>query len=395
MNPSAAGWIEKFGEITSEIKPYQSFTQLYSDLKTNGFVYGLNVAVPFFIPTGNQFTDDEKAKINLLTALFYTHALHTKQHNFEAFISVLFNFYKALAISNISFLDKILTGKKSTAQLEKLIHSRVVIETNVFYKAFNSMLTNSLLCIDVFAFKQYMIRQQDVTAYAAQLERNTINTAQYALRAKNTDEKDNKLAQLFAASLTFSVDEKEITTYSNQHKLTTSFTPEENLYFLDIASLSLWEDLRIDSKESTFIYNLGKELKIAPEITKKSLEDVAEFIDKNKSKIPHLKGQNLAQQFYDNSAKVVKKLIQRNSKRLVKELAESKELVLLLSKSTVQELTPMEKKKIQDQLLDIFKSIPSLAIFLLPGGAILLPIFVKLIPKLLPSAFDDNRLNNE
>ena len=43
-------------------------------------------------------------------------------------------------------------------------------------------------------------------------------------------------------------------------------------------------------------------------------------------------------------------------------------------------------------LADIFKSIPSLAIFILPGGAVLLPIFIKLIPKLLPSAFDENRV---
>ena len=31
----------------------------------------------------------------------------------------------------------------------------------------------------------------------------------------------------------------------------------------------------------------------------------------------------------------------------------------------------------------------------LPGGAILLPIFIKLIPKLLPSAFDENRIDEE
>jgi hypothetical protein len=63
-----------------------------------------------------------------------------------------------------------------------------------------------------------------------------------------------------------------------------------------------------------------------------------------------------------------------------------------MTKSTHTDLTAQEKKKIQEQLLDIFKSIPSLAIFILPGGAILLPIFIKLIPKLLPSAFDDNRI---
>jgi len=68
---------------------------------------------------------------------------------------------------------------------------------------------------------------------------------------------------------------------------------------------------------------------------------------------------------------------------------------VLLSKSTHKELDVKERKKVQEQLLDIFKSIPSLAIFLLPGGALLLPLVVKLIPKMLPSAFDENRIDKE
>lgn len=100
----------------------------------------------------------------------------------------------------------------------------------------------------------------------------------------------------------------------------------------------------------------------------------------------------MARSFYNNSSKMVKKLIIRNSKRLYQELKDSKELMVLLTKSTQRDLTPMEQKKVQEQLLDIFKSIPSLAIFLLPGGAILLPLVIKFIPKLLPSAFDDNRI---
>ena len=89
---------------------------------------------------------------------------------------------------------------------------------------------------------------------------------------------------------------------------------------------------------------------------------------------------------------MVHKLISRNSKRLYKEIKDSKELMVLISQSTVRDLSKEEQKKVQDQLLDVFKSIPSLAIFLLPGGALLLPLVVKFIPKLLPSAFDDNRI---
>ena len=40
------------------------------------------------------------------------------------------------------------------------------------------------------------------------------------------------------------------------------------------------------------------------------------------------------------------------------------------------------------QLLDICKGIPAFAIFMLPGGALLLPLLIKLIPDILPSAFN-------
>jgi hypothetical protein len=42
------------------------------------------------------------------------------------------------------------------------------------------------------------------------------------------------------------------------------------------------------------------------------------------------------------------------------------------------------------QLLDICKAIPALAIFMLPGGSLLLPLLIKLLPDILPSAFRDD-----
>jgi hypothetical protein len=86
----------------------------------------------------------------------------------------------------------------------------------------------------------------------------------------------------------------------------------------------------------------------------------------------------------------VEVLISRNKNRLFKEISESKELMLLLAKSTQRDLDEKEKKKVKKQLLDICKTIPSLTIFLLPGGSLLLPILIKFIPKLLPSSFNEN-----
>jgi len=86
---------------------------------------------------------------------------------------------------------------------------------------------------------------------------------------------------------------------------------------------------------------------------------------------------------------LIQELLEKNKKILLKEIEQSKELIALIGKSTRVSLTDEEKDKVKEQLLDIFKTIPALAIFLLPGGLILLPIAIKYIPNLLPSSFYD------
>ncbi len=86
----------------------------------------------------------------------------------------------------------------------------------------------------------------------------------------------------------------------------------------------------------------------------------------------------------------IKELLIKNKKRLYKELSQSKELMQLLTKSTYQKLTDKEKEKVKAQLLDILKSMPAFAVFMLPGGALLLPLLIKLIPDILPSSFRED-----
>jgi hypothetical protein len=63
--------------------------------------------------------------------------------------------------------------------------------------------------------------------------------------------------------------------------------------------------------------------------------------------------------------------------------------MILLAISTRRDLDEKKRKKVKKQLLDICKTVPSLTIFF-PGGSLLLPILIKFIPKLLPSAFNEN-----
>ena len=89
---------------------------------------------------------------------------------------------------------------------------------------------------------------------------------------------------------------------------------------------------------------------------------------------------------YDNVFLLGKK----NVGNIMKEIEEMKELSELLVKATTTTLTMEEKQKVQDQLMDIAKTIPALAIFALPGGGILLPILIKVLPfNILPSSFQE------
>lgn len=395
MNPSASGWINKFGQIVRESPGrYTTFDELYKALKTTGFVYGINTKIPDFITTEHSLSEDEKAKINLVVGLYFVYVLEHEGTPFEAFVDVMFGFYQELGIQQISFLHKILSGNKTADQLEKLIGSRIYLEDNVISKTFNSSITNSLLFVDVLVFKKYLGQKQDIRAYAQNLEYKTIHMTYHALNSKEKERNDERLAQLFGASLTYIDAGSQHFDGSYREQLLQNESIWENQYLLDMACLSVWEDHSLDYQESEFIFGIGKDLGFENEQITNSLLEVTAFFDSNASKIPFLKDNNMAMQFYESMSKVVKRLILRNSKRLQKELSESAELVALLSKSTVRDLNASEKKKIQNQLIDIFKSIPSLAIFILPGGAVLLPIFIKLIPKLLPSSFDENRIEN-
>ncbi|MEM7380800.1 MAG: LETM1-related biofilm-associated protein, partial [Bacteroidota bacterium] len=388
MNPSASGWIDKFGHLVKEQQDvYQDFEHLYTGFKETGFVYGINLGIPGFITTEHTLSEDEKAKINLLAALYFTFRLERKDTDFGTFLDTIFQFYRDLAVNQMSFFHKIVTGSKTSSQLEKLINSRVYLEDNVISKTFNSSITNSLLFIDVLIFKHYLTHVGNIRAYAQTMEYLTINISYHALNSKEPNKTDEKLLQLLESSLTFIDSEKQNFDGSYREELIQHTALMENQYFLDVACLTVWEDKTLDYQESEFIYGIGKDLGFDEAQIEAALNEITLFFETNSNNIPFLKDTNMAWQFYNSMSKAVRKLILRNSKRLQKELSESKELVALLTQSTLRELSTEEKKKVQNQLLDIFKSIPSLAIFMLPGGAVLLPIFIKLIPKLLPSSF--------
>lgn len=390
MNPSASGWIKK---LLKEASKNNSFLNVesetfYNALRDCGFIYGSNFEVVCNVITNIDFTDEEISKTNLCLALLYT---HTNASVETPFIESVINFYTEVNELKKSFFNDLLVGKKSSEQLEKIIHKRIQIDDNFITKNFNYFIINALLYVDILAYEAYLKNESISKDYIKNLESAIETISLEALNSKSSKNKyDESLIRLFESSLRYHQNSPIAYTDAIQHVKTNL----EKYYVLDLACMATWSDKTIDSQEQLFLINLSTVLEIDTINIKLSMETVNTFYNVHRNQIALLNSNNMAKSFYNNASKMVKKLITRNSKRLYQELKDSKELMVLLTKSTQRDLTPKEQKKVQEQLIDIFKSIPSLAIFLLPGGALLLPLVIKFIPKLLPSAFDDNRIDD-
>jgi len=324
----------------------------------------------------------------LFLALYFT---HHKSRSEQKFLDSIIEFYKNIDVYKSSFLNSIFSGKISNGLLEKIIHKRVQIYDNILIKNFNYFVINALLYVDILAYKEYLISNSISVSYIKKLEASIEKIVLDVLNSKIIKTKyDESIIKLFEASLRY----QDNTHISRDEALVNLTKNHEKWYLFDIACMSTWSDKIIDEKEQVFLFNLGNELQLSYDIIKNSIDSVNSFYTKHKDSIDLLSSRNIAKNFYDNSSKMVSKLVSRNKKRLQKEIQQSKELMVLISQSTVRDLSKEESKQLQEQLLDIIKTIPSLAIFMLPGGAILLPLFIKLIPKLLPSAFDDNRIED-
>lgn len=387
MNPSARGWINKQTILfdKKKIQPVSNY-EFYKQLKASGFIYGSNIHVANGFIINNDYTLQERCKINLLQAFVNVHKNSNSPDNL---ISSIISFYKQIEEHKTNFFSEIIFQEEDAYALEKIIHKRIQIDSNTLTKNFKYFITNALLYVDILAYLHFLSSPETTIEYIKQLETSIETVVFHALSVKNEKSKyDESLIKLLDLSMRFQ--NHDFKSYSEI--ISFKHNRLEALYLLDIACMATWSDTEIDHKEQNFLNKLSRDLNLKSSDLLESVSALNNFYKNNKENIALLSSNNIVKNFYDNSSKMVVKLISRNSKRLIKELQESKELLNLISQAAVRDLSAEEYEKINKQLLDIIKSIPSLAIFMLPGGAILLPLFIKFIPKLLPSAFDDNRI---
>lgn len=398
INPSANGWIDKF--FLTE-KPWlfpveDNIIDLYEKIRETGFIYGHIVSISSYSTIViDGWIESEISKVALLNNLFCIYSTTLKDNNQIVFVKKTIDFYDKMNPQKFNFFEKVLPNSNTSITLEKIIDNRVQTNVDVINKKFSHISTNALLFIDVLAFRQYLIHGEIPEKYLLKIEEVIINIVSLALNTKsNKTNYDALLIKLFESSVRYSKFSKVNFNKGNigiEQLGLDFFTNElEKYYFIDMAGLSLWSDGVIEKNEAYFLHRLADFIDVSDDFVNKSIIKTDEFISKNKNEISYFNYSNPVKHFYDHTSQTVTKLISRNKKRLIKEITQSKELMDLLVNSTRRDLNETEKKKVKKQLLDICKSIPSLTIFLLPGGSLLLPILVKFIPTLLPTAFNEN-----
>ncbi|MDI9258144.1 LETM1-related biofilm-associated protein [Flavobacterium sedimenticola] len=394
INPSVPGWIDKFFTEFSQSEHSfpQNETDFYIRTRTTGFIFGHIVGfdAAISIETEDRFPQ-EISKIGMLNTLFQVYRLIRKTNQSEDFIQEAVAFYNTMIPKGFNPLKKVLESHSPSSKLEKIIHDRVQTNEDLFSKNFSHVITNALLFIDVLAFKKHLEKGEIPEKYSNKIEDIVISIISLSLKSKTgISPHDDLLLKLFESSVRYNkFSSKKLTTIED---LDLSYLSDnlEKYYVIDLAGISLWSDEKVENEERYFLFKLGETLQISDAVVLESIHFINEFIVQYKSEIPYFNFSNPVKHFYEQTTESVAILINRNKSRLLKEITESKELMQLLAKSTVKDLNKEEKKKVKRQMLDICKTIPSLTIFLLPGGGLLLPILIKFIPKMLPSAFNEN-----
>jgi hypothetical protein len=394
INASASGWIDKFfSDQKSKTKPViENVDVYYSNTRNTGFIYGYIVSLNTLnrIDTSG-WTEDEISKVALLNSLFGVYKINSKGYDPDDFISKTVLFYNEMHPQGFNLLKKILPNNSNSIDLEKIIDGRIQTNIDIINKQFSHVLTNALLFVDVLAFNYYLTHGTIPEKYIKKIEETIIGIVSLALKIKsNKTNYDDLLIKLLEASVRYSKFSKISIQNLEELKLDYFTLNLEKYYLIDLAGMALWSDEEVEKNEAFFLHHLAEIMSVSDHFVEDSIYNTNQFIVKYKNEIPYFKYSNPVKHFFDHTTQNVEVLISRNKNRLFKEISESKELMVLLAKSTRRDLDEKEKGKVKKQLLDICKTIPSLTIFLLPGGSLLLPILIKFIPKLLPSAFNEN-----
>lgn len=162
-------------------------------------------------------------------------------------------------------------------------------------------------------------------------------------------------------------------------------------FLVDQTLLASIVDGRRSAEEQAWTKALAARLGFTPDEVKHSELTLAEFYAKHRNVMDVFTLSSGADVMGEELVDSIATQVRKNSRRLWQEIRETGELSVLLARAARgQKLTAEEKRAMREQLIDVAKAVPALAIFTAPGGLLLLLALAKVMPfDLLPSSFRD------
>jgi len=420
--PGSQGWINKYFalvklgriEINTFCPPeYDDTHYLHLLSGQTGLIFGYCTQFIFFNGTEREkWTDDEKLKIVLFETMLWIYlqknTIKVNSNSIyaikESFILSLRQFY---ALNFSHEYSHIFSETKTTIrQIENVLDKRISTSQRLFDNQWwLKTMSNVFVYLDVICYQEFITQMDCDTA------KIPINYSDYAYnvlvavrQVLNISSVENEHKRVFMSLLSLSnlasIDYEKITSIIDRPSSFNDFSSSIHndallrRFALDLAVFIAYGNIKDEQGLDYFSFKrLAQFLKLNKIDFEESVAMVENMMLHQGSKKMFWFNKNIYQKVQDNFSLRWKKIIMRNKDKLLTELSQSKELVMLIKKSTVQELTDEEKEKVRVQFIDIVRTIPMLAIFMLPGGAILLPFILKLLPALLPSAFRDNQVD--
>ena len=417
LSPGSKGWINKYfdlvenGKISLKKQRPDGMRKddfLHLTFGKSGIIFGFPVELIFAQKLNDEnWTQEEKLKL----LLFESHLLiYKKKHKGEAinkqnFVHSLVEFYRFHNGRVMSKIFNLFKKETEVEMLENILAKRVEIKISILEnKWWVNSLSNAFTYLDVLLYNDFKNnRNSDAFTNYSSFAQNALTAITLSAYSDGViEDREKSMFNLFLASASLDEEQREIA--KKQFKKGADFSDLSadieghwllKRFLLSVATLTIFSNHEIIDDEVKFFKDLAKKLSISEIEMEETFGMIENFLLKSRESAVFLSDNSTYEKVFSSYSKRWSKVLMRNKDKLAVELKQSGQLILLVKKSATQELSKEEKKMVKEQFKDIVKSVPALAIFMLPGGAVLLPLILKIIPDLVPSAFKENQLDQD
>jgi len=414
MKPGNKGWLKEYLEFRQDLmkdlvlegkKASHPEHSLYRVLQPSGLMYGQTVDT-LNHPNSKDWDEKDKMKILLAESLISSSLLfHDKPiKNADELSQVTMktlesigNFYNNV-FPELATPTKTLFGRRKTPLelAERILDKRIEHTTDRNDNFWVQFFHNSLLFLDIFIFGQWIHTNADrIVSDFFKYEReelrfSVVKVIAAASHANSVIEyEERKLMEYFLQSAGLSHDKKKeamVIFEKGIESVEEINLPTNNSwilkkYFLEMAILTIWSDKKVETNEQIFLKSLCNHLGFSDDDLENSMMAIEGFVLEHWEELNTLQNKQDYNQVSEQFIKRLSRVADNNKNRLLKEVQESDEMMGLLRRARVSELSENERLRMQVLLIEVLKTIPTFVIISLPQRFLTLPMLLKILPK--------------